>query len=422
MLRILHVLHSVDPRSGGPSTMICNVIRQQVASGHKVSLLCTDAQSAEPWAPRDEYVQGIMADPAFQGADIHLLKAYGRKSPWSRYSYSPACDRWLSRRMSDPTLKPHVVHIHGIFSHLTTRAAARARSQSIPYIIRPAGCLDTVCYRMGKHHLKRLFTHLCLRKDLQGARFLHATSLAEAEELYGRVPCTKVRIVPNGADIPSTPASDVGQEFLAEFPELRGGRIVLYLARIAPVKRLELLVEAIARLDRDVGEIFLVIVGHDAGHKRFVEQTVARFGLGERVLFTGFLEGRKKQGAFAVADVYALPSLHENLGISVVEAMAHSVPVVVTRGVASHVHVEQAAAGLTVDEGVLALAEGVHAVLRQPPNERRAMGERGRLYVQRNLSWSLVAAELEQLYRECTAGSETADPNRAPRCLDRSAA
>ena len=115
-MRLLHVIHSLDPRSGGPSHAIRAMVREQVRAGCQVTLLATDVQSAEPWAPREEYRRHILEDPAFSGAEVFLGRSFGRRRPWSRFSYSPECAGWLCRRLADANKRPEVVHIHGVFS------------------------------------------------------------------------------------------------------------------------------------------------------------------------------------------------------------------------------------------------------------------------------------------------------------------
>jgi len=77
--------------------------------------------------------------------------------------------------------------------------------------------------------------------------------------------------------------------------------------------------------------------------------------------------------------------------------MAHGVPVLVTPGVASHVYVDECGAGLTVPGSAREVAEGLRRLLRSGRDE---WGRRGRAFVAENLSWSVVARELDRLYQE----------------------
>ena len=145
-------------------------------------------------------------------------------------------------------------------------------------------------------------------------------------------------------------------------------------------------------------DVLLLIAGHDAGDQIRIVEAVRDAGLDDQhVLLTGFLAGELKSGAFATADVYLLPSRHENPGVAVVEAMAHGVPVLVTQGVASHVYVEASGCGATALGTPEALAEALQHLLE---SDRDELGQRGRSYVAQNLSWPSVVHEIDQMYRD----------------------
>lgn len=373
------------------------IIREQVRRGHQVCVLTTTVQSAAPWQPSESYLRQMQTDSAFAGAEIHLGAAYGRGRLWTNYAFSPDCSRWLRRRLSDPSQRPDVIHIHGVFSHLTSAAAAWARRRSIPYLVRPAGSLNAKCFHMGNHQLKRAFTKLFLRKDLQRAAFVHATSPSEAEELRRWLPTEQIRIIPHGVDAPSCDLPAASDSFLSRYPQLRKRRVILFMSRLVAKKRPELIVEALHHLRFKYQDLALLVAGNDAGHVAALRRAVRRHRLEESVVFAGFLQGELKHGAFAVADVFALPSIDENYGMAVVEAMAHGVPVLVTRGVATHVYVDQSESGITVEGTSQAIAEGLRRLL---DGDLEAMGRLGQEFLRQNLSWPAITDRLDELYRE----------------------
>ena len=116
------------------------------------------------------------------------------------------------------------------------------------------------------------------------------------------------------------------------------------------------------------------------------------------VVFAGFIQGEFKHGAFAAAELFALPSMHENFGIAVVEALAYGLPALVTPEVASHVYVDRSGAGITVEGNTEAIADGLKKLLEGDGSE---MAGRGRPFVEQNLSWSSTVEQLGEVYREC---------------------
>ena len=98
----------------------------------------------------------------------------------------------------------------------------------------------------------------------------------------------------------------------------------------------------------------------ECGWRAELERLAARLGVHSRVVWTGPLYGAVKQGALGAADVLALPSHTENFGISVVEAMACGVPVLVSNEVNIWREIESDGAGLAAPPDV----EGITALLR----------------------------------------------------------
>jgi glycosyltransferase involved in cell wall biosynthesis len=99
----------------------------------------------------------------------------------------------------------------------------------------------------------------------------------------------------------------------------------------------------------------------------------------------------------ARADVFVLPSYSENFGISVLEAMASGVPVIVTPEVGLALTISENEVGLVVagDSGKIGSAI---AELLADPGRRRRMGDAGRKVAGERFSWDSIAAQMEALY------------------------
>jgi glycosyltransferase involved in cell wall biosynthesis len=395
-MKILHVIHSIDPRSGGPSHALRALIRAQVEAGHDIAVVATTVQSAEPWAAKVDFVARMSNDPAFLGCELQLLSAFGRRRPWSRWAYTPGARRSLCQRCDDSARRPDVVHIHGTFSHLVTAAARVARERGIPYVVRPAGSLNALCLEQGAQRLKSAFIRLLLLKDLEQAAFIQSMSESEARELAPFAPPERLQTVPHGIE----PAHALSGAIFDRFPQLRGKRFILFLSRLHPKKRCGLLVEALARMAPAHPDLMLLIAGSDAGDGPAIAELARSFGLTDKVIHSGFLEGAEKDSAFQTAAVFALPSIDENFGVAVVEAMAQGTPVLVTPGVATHVYVDSSGCGLTVEGTVDSVTRGLEQLLARDRNE---LGRCGKDYTAEHLTWGAIVRRLDELYRASLA-------------------
>lgn len=275
-----------------------------------------------------------------------------------------------------------IVHFHGIgpsiFCWIPMRPGAKA--------VCTVHALD---YRQSKwgERAKR-FLRLGERKAVTRADASVAVSKLMASQLsekYGR----DVRYIPNGATPGESPAfmevADLG---------IKPGRYILSVGRFIVERGFDTLIEAFDKLDTDLK---LVI----AGDARFEEDYAARIRemAGDRVLLPGYVSGRKLEELYAHCAFYVLPSLVEGLPISLIEAMSHSRPVVIS-DIPENIEVaggiaESFKAGDPED-----LLRAFKRILSLKPEELEGMGRAGRMKVEEEYDWDRITASLEALYRE----------------------
>ncbi len=142
---------------------------------------------------------------------------------------------------------------------------------------------------------------------------------------------------------------------------LEGKRGILFVGRMAGNKRVDLLVQALPLIKRQVPNAVLLLVGDDRGNPGIQDnvararQAAAQLGVAEDVIFTGPVDDQAPY--YHLVDVYASASLHEGFGVPLIEAMASGVPVV-----ASNAAAHPWAVG---DAGLLAEPENIEDFARQ---------------------------------------------------------
>jgi glycosyltransferase involved in cell wall biosynthesis len=107
---------------------------------------------------------------------------------------------------------------------------------------------------------------------------------------------------------------------------------ILYVGRLQARKNVLRLVEAYARLAAKGLSEKLVIVGRQDWRAEEVRARVKELNLSDRVIFTGYVEGKDLQIFYNAAELFVFPSICEGFGIPVLEAMACGVPVVTSYG------------------------------------------------------------------------------------------
>jgi len=205
-------------------------------------------------------------------------------------------------------------------------------------------------------------------------------------ERYG-VPDDKVSVVYNAV----APAADAPAAAPDTFDP--ADRIVLFLGRITMQKGPEYFLAAARKVLEKVPEAKFVMAG--AGDKfHDAVELAARMGIGHRVLFAGFLRGDEVARAFRMAAVYVMPSVSEPFGIAPLEALAHGVPVIISKqsGVS-----EVLSHALKVDFwDINEMANKIISVLLRPVL-REALRENGSREV-RKFDWLQVAQRCLDVY------------------------
>jgi glycosyltransferase involved in cell wall biosynthesis len=398
-MRVLHVIPSIAPRYGGPSTAIgpmCAALNR--LPGVEVELAATDADGA-----------ATLVDPKAvpPGFITHLFPV-----TWSeRWKFSAGLKRWLRRH----TREFDLVHIHALWSFACQAAAAAARRSGVPYIVRPAGMLSAYTWSRGWGS-KRLYWWLVERHTMARAAAFHATSTGEAQEIQTLRPGATTVIIPNGVDEAAWDVPADPHALKRRCGPQAGHRpILLFLSRLHPKKGIsDLLLPALARLPRDT---LLAIGGgpdpHEPGHLGQIRQQIDRLGLQDRVVLLGAVAAAERWQLFDGAAALVLPSHAENFGIVVAEAMARGCPVVVSDAVQAAEHVRAAGAGRIVPLDLATLAEALASVTADWPL-RRHLGEAGRNYATQHFRWNAIAEQIHFMYRTCLRFTDSPAPTPDP--------
>jgi glycosyltransferase involved in cell wall biosynthesis len=174
-------------------------------------------------------------------------------------------------------------------------------------------------------------------------------------------------------------------------------RMVAYIGGFSPHKNLQALVSAFAGIASrpEFADVKLVMVGDisgDAFHTYFgtIAAQVAALGLGDRVIFTGYLPDEDVVVLLNLATVLVLPSLMEGFGLPAVEAAACGCPVIATK--ASPLEGLLGDGGIFIDPSELAIARALAEVLSS--RERQVRMAQCGLDAASRLTWQAAAQQL----------------------------
>jgi D-inositol-3-phosphate glycosyltransferase len=179
---------------------------------------------------------------------------------------------------------------------------------------------------------------------------------------------------------------------------------ILFVGRIEPLKGIDKLLMAVARL-KDKRGITLLIIGGDENSQHEMERLKRLSGelrMQESVSFLGLVKQDRLPLFYNAADACVIPSYYESFGLVALESLACGTPVVTTRVGGAESVVRQVEAGYVVaDNTPRRLAEKIELLLSRPGNN--AGSARLMRAVTTEFSWSVIAAALVREYRSVLA-------------------
>src|SRR5690606_4152766 len=147
-MRILHVISTLSPASGGTTEVLRGLPLAQMQAGHQVTVCTTNRDNPDYLQLPESYFQTFYPE----GIEI---KAFPVKI--TPLLIAPDLSSWLSSNIRNYD----IVHIHGLYRYPPSIAARHAYRTRSPFIISPHGSLDPYIYRQSSRSvwLKRLYEH-----------------------------------------------------------------------------------------------------------------------------------------------------------------------------------------------------------------------------------------------------------------------
>ena len=348
-----------NPDAGGAEEHLHQVFGRLAGRGHRVTLLC----SGWPGATRNAELDGIR---------VHRTGG--------RYTFNLAAPAYYERHLRDepfdvsvedlnkvPMLAPrwahasaHLLLVHHLFGATAFReanpllaAATWLFERIIPAVYRGLPCV--------------------------------AVSDSTREDLARRgLDPTRIAVIRNGVELEGLgPAA-------TRFPD----PTVVYLGRLKRYKRVDLVLQAIARLRRRGTNIRMIVAGKGDA-RTHLEETARRLGIGDSVHFAGFVPDEEKHELLSRSWAHALTSPKEGWGIASIEASACGTPTVASDSPGLRETVRHGETGFLVPHGD---AEALSAALARAlePATRDRMGRAARDMAQQ-YSWEGVTDAFEDL-------------------------
>jgi glycosyltransferase involved in cell wall biosynthesis len=388
-MRILHLIDTARPESGGPIELARNLGIAWSDQGHRQDIVSLDR-------PGEVDLLG------YPGSLIALDAARG-KWPWQKYRYSPVLIPWLREHAK----AYDIVLVSSLWRYPNHAARVALAKGPTPYFAFAHGMLDPwfrQAYRL-KHAAKQLSWWLVDHRFLGDAAAVLFTTEEERQRARGTFTPYRLKEAVVGCGIIEAGGDPQAQRaaFLSKVPQVEGRRFLLFLGRLHQKKGCDLLIEAYARLlarhGHALDDLDLVVAGPDQnGMLAQLRAQSQALGVAQRVHFTGMIQGDAKQGAYRCAQAFVLPSHQENFGLVVAEALACGTPVLISNKVNVWREIETSGAGLVADDTLEGTERMLETFLHQSDIENSAMQNNARKAFSRHFDMATMAEGMIDLF------------------------
>jgi glycosyltransferase involved in cell wall biosynthesis len=361
MTRVLQVALSLQP--GGTERLIIE-LATRLHDDMPMAVCCLDTEGAwaHELAARGIRVTALNRQPGFRPAlGWGVARAAGEHGATvvHAHHYSPFIYSALAK-----LIKPSLQVVFTEHGRLGDRGPSRKRRLANLVAARFAGRVYAVSHDVGQHLVDEGF------------------------------PPSRVGVIYNGIDIGSRPDAESRARVRRALGIAEGTIVVATVARLDPVKDLDTLIRAAALATDPSQPIELVIIG-EGPERRRLEALAAQEGRAVRVRFMGHLEDARDW--LAGCDVYGNSSITEGVSLTILEAMAATLPIVATRVGGTPEVVDDTCGRLVAPRNPVLLAEAIRA-LAVDRALRQTLGAAARRRVCDRFALDRMVAEYRQVY------------------------
>ncbi|MCK4537869.1 MAG: glycosyltransferase [Candidatus Krumholzibacteria bacterium] len=371
-MKVVHALRSLE--FGGAEKLVIELASRQVLSGDiDVELACINPGGALE-------AEAISRELPVSVTGLGKIRYFSGISRMRKYLH---------------TARPDLVHTHNFLAH--THTAPAARMLGIPVIHTKHG--RAVTSMSWSPALRRYIYSLA-----------HAVVVVSKEtgEIFAErsgVRDSKIKVIHNGIDLERYRNIDVDRRSLPGLEKIDKEDLLFgAVSRLDPVKDHTTMLRAFAEVAASRSDCYFLIVG-DGPERGNIETLIKELSIEDRVIMTGFTD--EVPLYVSAMDMYLQPSLEEGLSLTLLEAAAAGVPVVVTPVGGNPEVIEGGFSGSFVDVGNYHGMAAIMDSFMEDPAPFREMALRAGESVEAGFSLTSMEAGYRALYMEAISREET---------------
>jgi glycosyltransferase involved in cell wall biosynthesis len=367
LIRVAHV--TFDMRIGGAEQVIYHLVKETDAGRFEVSVLCLEDHVGPFGWQLEEEGHSLTTCGRQPGFDVSLVKKV---------------HRFVVEKNID------VLHCH----------------QYTPYVYGLLGSIGTSSRVIFTEHGRFYPDGSKLKRKLVNPLFNlktdHITAISsttkDALARFEHLPERKIRVIYNGIDGTRFQSSGAPSPLRKELSISLHAPVIGTVARLDPIKNHPMMIRSMEAVRKIYPEAVLIIVGDGPEHEN-LEKLTKDLGLTSHVAFPGFR--KDTQNFYALFDIFLLTSFSEGTAMTLLEAMAGSLPCIVTDAGGNGEIVVNDVTGFVIPIGDDHKLSEKTTVLLENGQLRESMGRAGRKRFEDRFTVEKMVKEYEALYESC---------------------
>ena len=382
-LKIAQVVPFYYPVIGGAEKIVQDLSEEMVKRGHEVHVFTSSRNHAKKVMnrPSKEYINGVAVYRFSSLINSEFM------------SFFPGVILPLLEKRFD------IVHLHAYRHPHTEIGNLISKLKFIPTILQghspffPQKFVGPKYIFYGAYDMIARYTIL---KTI--SVILALTPSAKQEYIKRGAQKDKIKIVPNFVSKDFF-RQDVDPSSFIQKYDLVDRKIMLFLSRLHPCKRVDLIITALPQVAQEFPNIFLLLVGPDENHYSYLANLARRLGVQSYFRWIGTLHGFERLRAYSACHFLVLPSDYEPFGIVLLEAMAMGKPVIAVDSGPQRYIVKDGETGLLIQPGDFSQLSKAMVTLLGDEDLRKRMGRNAREWAE-NFRLSKIVDKIEGIYKD----------------------
>lgn len=346
-MKVLHIVPWYEPAwaTGGTAVATSMLCRTLAKKGLDITVYTTD----------DNGKGSYLNVPLNKEVNLGGVKTYYYHCDFWWKKKRSFNSKGLIRKLKENNDRYDLIHLSSSRVWFERYVYNLSKKMNIPYIITPhASLMDFWIKEIGNRFLKYIYLKLIWKKVMEGASAIHFLCEGERNSSLKYISTKESFIIANGINIEEYKNILVDKGFLRKKLSLPEESILfLYAGRIHPQKNLDIIIfslNEIRKLNIKKEFCFLIIGSiSDRNYYKYLMKIIGNSKIQNNIKIFPPMDRENLKEFYWASDIMVLPSKVEGISMSVIEAQASSLPVLVSNRVANYKEIEQDRAGIVIE-------------------------------------------------------------------------